>query len=108
VRDRQPGEHLPLSQVVKCLTHDTARTVNLRDRGIISAGYKADLNIIDMGRLLLHAPEVAHDLPSGGRRLVQRADGYAATIVSGKVVQRNGIPTGALPGRLVRGPQERP
>jgi N-acyl-D-aspartate/D-glutamate deacylase len=105
VRDRQRGERLPLSQVVKWLTHDTARTVDLLDRGIVSPGYRADLNVIDMDRLLLHAPEVAHDLPSGGRRLVQRAEGYAATIVNGAVVQRNGMPTGALPGRLVRGPQ---
>jgi N-acyl-D-aspartate/D-glutamate deacylase len=105
VRDRKRGERLPLSQAVKWLTHDAARTIDLRDRGIISPGYKADLNVIDMDRLLLHAPEVAHDLPSGGRRLVQRAEGYAATIVSGKVVQQNGTPTGALPGRLVRGQQ---
>jgi N-acyl-D-aspartate/D-glutamate deacylase len=105
VRDRQRGERLPLSQVVKWLTHDTARTVGLLDRGTIAPGCKADLNVIDMDRLLLHAPEVAHDLPSGGRRLVQRAEGYAATILSGKVVQRNGVPTGALPGRLVRGQQ---
>jgi N-acyl-D-aspartate/D-glutamate deacylase len=105
VRDRQRGERLPLSQVVKWLTHDTARTVGLLDRGTIAPGGKADLNVIDMDRLLLHAPEVAHDLPSGGRRLVQRAEGYAATILSGKVVQRNGVPTGALPGRLVRGQQ---
>jgi N-acyl-D-aspartate/D-glutamate deacylase len=79
--------------------------VGLLDRGIVAPGYKADLNIIDLDRLLLHAPEVVYDLPSGGRRLTQRTDGYAATIVSGSVVTRSGIPTGALPGRLVRGPQ---
>ena len=105
VRDRQRGERMSLSSVVKALSHDTARTVGLLDRGTITVGSKADLNIIDFDRLMLHAPEVARDLPSGGRRLVQRAEGYTATIVSGAVVYRDGIPTGALPGRLVRGPQ---
>ena len=87
------------------LSHDTARAVGLDDRGVIAPGCKADLNVVDMDRLHLHAPEVARDLPSGGRRLVQRAEGYAATIVGGIVVHRDGFPTGALPGRLVRGPQ---
>jgi N-acyl-D-aspartate/D-glutamate deacylase len=105
VRDRRRGERLPLSQVVKWLSRDTALAVGLEDRGIVAPGYKADLNLIDFPRLWLHAPEVAHDLPSGGRRLVQRAEGYVATIVSGAVVHRDGVPTGLLPGRLVRGPQ---
>ena len=105
VRDRKRGERVPLPQVVKWLSHDTARAVGLLDRGVIAPGYKADLDVIDFDRLLLHAPEVAHDLPGGGRRLVQRAEGYAATIVSGAVVHRGGEPTGSLPGRLVRGPQ---
>ena len=105
VRDRTRGERLPLPQVVKWLSHDTARAVGLLDRGVIAPGYKADLNVIDFDRLLLHAPEVAHDLPGGGRRLVQRAEGYSATIVSGAVVHRGGVATGSLPGRLVRGPQ---
>jgi N-acyl-D-aspartate/D-glutamate deacylase len=105
VRDRQRGERLPLAQVTKWLSRDTARAVGLLDRGVIAPGYKADLNVIDLDRLRLHAPEVVHDLPSGGRRLVQRADGYFATIVSGTVVHRSGVPTGSLPGRLVRGPQ---
>ena len=105
VRDRRRGERLPLPEVVKWLSHDTARAVGLGDRGVIAPGYKADLNIFDPARLQLHAPEVVHDLPNGGRRLVQRAEGYAATIVSGTVVHRDGVPTGALPGRLVRGPQ---
>jgi N-acyl-D-amino-acid deacylase len=108
VRDRTRGERLPLPAVVKWLSHDTARAVGLRDRGVIAPGFKADLNLINLDRLRLHAPEVAHDLPGGGRRLVQRAEGYAATIVSGVVVQRDGAPTGALPGRLVRGPQAEP
>src|SRR5260221_3437476 len=105
VPDRVRGERLPLPMVVKLMSRNTALAVGLEDRGIIARGYKADLNIIDLDRLLLHAPEVVHDLPSGGRRLLQRADGYAATIVSGVVVHRDGIPTGLLPGRLVRGPQ---
>ena len=105
VRDRQRGERMPLSQVIKLLSHDTARTVGLNDRGLVAPGYKADLNLFDLERLHLHAPEIAYDLPSGGRRLVQRADGYRATIVSGSVVYRDGQATGALPGRLVRGPQ---
>ncbi len=105
VRDRTRGERLSLPLVVKWLSHDPARAVGLLDRGFIAAGYKADLNVFDPHRLHLHAPEVAYDLPSGGRRLVQRADGYAATVVSGTVVQRAGVPSGLLPGRLVRGPQ---
>jgi N-acyl-D-aspartate/D-glutamate deacylase len=108
VRDRTRGERLPLATVVKWLCCDTAQAVGLADRGILAPGFKADLNVFDIDRLHLHAPEVAHDLPSGGRRLVQRADGYAATVVSGTVVQRDGTPTGALPGRLVRGPQPAP
>ena len=105
VRDRRRGERLPLETVVKWLACDTARAVGLMDRGIIAPGFKADLNVLDFDRLRLHAPEVAHDLPGGGRRLVQRADGYAATVVGGTIVYRAGKPTGTLPGRLVRGPQ---
>lgn len=105
IRDRQRGGRMSLTEVVKLLSRDTAHAVGLLDRGVIAPGGKADLNVIDLDRLRLHAPEVAHDLPTGGRRLVQRAEGYAATIVSGAVVYRNGAPTGSLPGRLVRGPQ---
>jgi len=105
VRDRMRGERMSLQSVVKALCHDTANTVGLDDRGTVTVGAKADLNVIDLDRLTLHAPTVAHDLPGGGRRLVQRADGYAATIVNGTVVYRDGDATGALPGRLVRGPQ---
>lgn len=108
VRDRKRGERLPLAQVVKWLSHDAARAVGLDDRGVLAAGYKADLNVFDPARLHLHAPEVAHDLPTGGRRLLQRAEGYVATLVSGEVVYSNGQATGALPGRLVRGAQAAP
>ncbi len=107
VRDRTRGERLPLGEVVKWLSHDTARAIGLMDRGVIRPGYRADLNILDFSRLHLHAPEVAHDLPGSGRRLVQRAEGYSATLVNGTVVYRDGVATGALPGRLVRGAQMR-
>ncbi|MFC3712147.1 amidohydrolase family protein [Sphingoaurantiacus capsulatus] len=102
-RDRTRGPKLPLEWVIKAQSADTAAAVGLHDRGLLRPGYKADLNIIDYDRLTLHAPEVRFDLPAGGKRLVQRADGYAATIVSGQVTYRHGTATSALPGRLVRG-----
>ncbi|MGE0699894.1 MAG: amidohydrolase family protein [Hyphomicrobiaceae bacterium] len=102
-RDRTRGPKLPLAWAVKRLTSDNARAIGLDDRGVVRRGAKADLNVIDFDRLRLHAPEVRYDLPSGGRRLVQRVDGYEATLVSGEVVNREGKPTGKLPGRLVRG-----
>ncbi len=74
----------------------------------IAPGMRADLNVIDYARLKLHSPAVAHDLPAGGRRLIQRADGYVATIVAGRVTYRDGEPTDALPGRLLRGAQSAP
>jgi N-acyl-D-aspartate/D-glutamate deacylase len=107
-RDRSRGIRLDLPRIVRSLTSDTAGAVGLHDRGVVQAGYKADLNVIDFDKLHLHAPDIAHDLPLGGRRLIQKADGYAATIVSGTVVSRDGTPTGALPGRLIRGQQARP
>jgi len=105
VRDRTRGPGLPLEMLVKKQTRDTALAYGLRDRGLIAAGYKADFNLIDFDRLRARLPELVYDLPAGGRRLVQRADGYRATFVSGVEVMRDGEPTGALPGRLVRGPQ---
>lgn len=104
-RDRTRGPRLPLAWIVKALCRETAKAVGLMDRGLIAPGFKADLNLIDLERLRLHPPEVAYDLPAGGRRLIQRAEGYVATIVSGRVVYRDGESTGDLPGRLVRGPQ---
>jgi N-acyl-D-aspartate/D-glutamate deacylase len=101
-RDRADGR-LPLGWVVKALAHDPAAAVGLKDRGVLAPGYKADINIIDYERLRLHAPKVVFDLPGGGRRLDQTAEGYDITMVSGEVISRNGQPTGALPGRLVRG-----
>ena len=102
-RDRTRGERLSVEWVVKAQAADTAAAVGLHDRGRLARGLKADVNVIDHDRLTLHAPEVRYDLPAGGRRLVQRADGYDATIVSGAVTYRHGEATSALPGRLVRG-----
>jgi len=103
-RDRIEGK-LPIEWAVKSLSADPARAVGLNDRGILAPGYKADINIIDYDKVALDQPKVIYDLPAGGRRLDQTAQGYAAMIVSGKVVYRNGQPTGELPGRLVRGQQ---
>ena len=101
-RDRARGR-FDLGWLVRRQTRDTARSVGLLDRGRVAPGYKADLNVIDMARLRVLAPVMAADLPAGGRRLLQRAEGYDATIVSGIPVYRQGEATGALPGRLVRG-----
>jgi N-acyl-D-aspartate/D-glutamate deacylase len=107
-RDRARGPKVPLAEVIRMQTRDTARTVGLNDRGLIAPGYRADLNVIDHAGLTLHAPSVAYDLPAGGRRLIQKASGYKATLVAGQVTYRDGAATGALPGRLVRGAQARP
>jgi len=108
VRDRSRGERLPLEFVVQRQTSDTARLYGLSDRGVLAAGYVGDVNVIDFDALRLHCPEVVTDLPAGGRRLVQRADGYLATIKSGTVAFRNGSPTGEHPGRLLRGARPAP
>ena len=102
-RDRTKGPRLPLATVIRGLTSEAAQAVGLQDRGLIRQGYKADINIIDMAKLRLHQPEVVHDLPAGGRRVIQLAGGYVATLVNGIVIQRDGVPTSAKPGRLVRG-----
>lgn len=102
-RDRRRGERLPLEQGVRLMTRDTAQLYGLGDRGVIAPGMKADLNLIDFDRVANRRPEMVHDLPAGGRRLVQRADGYLATFVSGKQTFADGEHTGELPGRLVRG-----
>ncbi|WP_099023658.1 N-acyl-D-amino-acid deacylase family protein [Mycolicibacterium palauense] len=107
VRDRASGR-LSVAQAVRELTSVPARVAGLADRGRIAVGYKADLNVIDSAALTLHKPVVAYDLPAGGRRLDQTAEGYVATIVSGEVIAENGVPTEARPGRLVRGRQRPP
>ena len=101
-RDRARGR-MPLERLVEMLSARTAATVGLGDRGRVAPGLRADLNVIDLERLAIDAPEIRFDLPAGGRRFHQRARGYAATIVAGQVTYRDGEPTGALPGRLVRG-----
>ncbi|MEX2248939.1 MAG: amidohydrolase family protein, partial [Parvibaculum sp.] len=107
-RDRSRGERLDLPFVVRSQTRDTAEAIGLLDRGLIAPGMKADINVIDFDHLRLKPPGMVYDLPSGARRLMQEAEGYVATIVSGEVIYRNGQPTGALPGKLVRGHQQAP
>jgi N-acyl-D-amino-acid deacylase len=102
VRDRVRGPRLDLEWVVKRQTSETADFFGFTDRGRLAAGMKADVNIIALDRLRLHHPELTNDLPAGGRRLVQRVDGYRATIVSGVPIFEDGAETGARPGRLVR------
>jgi N-acyl-D-aspartate/D-glutamate deacylase len=101
-RDRSRGERIPLEEAVRLQTSATASLYGFRDRGVVAAGKKADLNLVDFGGLRLHAPQMVFDLPAGGRRLVQRADGYVATLVAGEVTVQDGEPTGDRPGRLVR------
>jgi len=108
VRDRRRGERLPLEFIVRRQTRETAELYGLLDRGALAPGLKADVNVIDFDALALAPPEMVFDLPAGGRRLVQTARGYRATVKSGAVVFEDGVPTGALPGRLVRGPQAAP
>ena len=104
-RDRVRGETLPLEKIVSMQTRDTARLYGLNDRGVVAPGMKADLNVIDYQRLRILAPEMVFDLPAQGRRLIQRAEGYRATVVSGAITFENGVATGEMPGKLVRGPQ---
>jgi N-acyl-D-aspartate/D-glutamate deacylase len=106
-RDRASGR-MSVAEVVKELTSVPARVAGLADRGRIAVGYKADLNVIDHAGLRLHRPTITYDLPAGGRRLDQTADGYVVTIVSGEIIVENGEPTAARPGRLVRGRQPAP
>jgi len=102
-RDRARGEKLPIEWVVRKQTRDTAQLFGLGDRGTLETGKRADVNVIDFENLTLHAPRMAHDLPAGGRRLLQEATGYAYTIVAGEITREHGKVTGARPGRLVRG-----
>lgn len=101
-RDRQRGDKLSLPQVVEMMTSRNARYIGLHDRGLVQAGMKADLNVIDYQNLKLTKPELVRDLPAGGKRFVQKANGYVATIVSGVAVTGNGQITDARPGQLVR------
>ncbi len=105
-RDRVKGEQFPLEFLVRKLTSDTARAYGLNDRGQLKPGLLADLNIIDFEKLRLFRPEAINDLPAGGKRLVQRTEGYRYTVKSGQVTFEDGRHTGALPGGLVRGGRE--
>jgi N-acyl-D-aspartate/D-glutamate deacylase len=107
-RDRTRGEKLPLETVVHLQTRRTAELYGFFDRGLVAPGHRADLNVIDDEHLALDVPEMRHDLPAGGRRLVQSARGYLATVKSGQVVRRDDEATGERPGRLLRGPQPAP
>ncbi len=106
-RDRASGR-FTVPEAVRELTSVPARVAGLADRGRLAVGYKADLNVIDHAALRLHKPVITYDLPAGGRRLDQTADGYVATIVSGEVIAENGVPTDARPGKLIRGRQPVP
>jgi N-acyl-D-amino-acid deacylase len=106
-RDRA-GQKLSLPWVINALSHKTALTVGLADRGLLAPGYKADINVMDYDKLKVRRPRVINDLPAGGRRLMQDADGFVATVVSGTPIMRDGKTTGAVPGRLVRGAKSAP
>ncbi|WP_204810343.1 N-acyl-D-amino-acid deacylase family protein [Mycobacterium riyadhense] len=106
-RDRKSGR-FTVAEAVRELTSVPARVAGLGDRGRIAVGYKADLNVIDHAALRLNKPVISYDLPAGGRRLDQTADGYVATVVSGQVIAENGVPTDARPGKLVRGRRSAP
>jgi len=102
-RDRRRGPRLPIEVAVAKITSATADLYGLGDRGRLLPGKKADFNVIDFDRLQLRRPELVHDLPAGAKRLIQKADGYVATINAGEVVMSEGEDTGARPGRLLRG-----
>ena len=106
-RDRS-GDRLGIGEAVRFLTRDTSHAVGLADRGLLAPGYRGDVNVIDYDALRLLPPRLEHDLPAGGARLKQDADGFRATVKSGVVTYRDGAPTGALPGRLIRGAQPVP
>jgi N-acyl-D-amino-acid deacylase len=106
-RDRASGR-FSVPDAIRELTSVPARVAGLGDRGRIAVGYKADLNVIDHAAVRLHKPVIRYDLPAGGRRLDQTADGYIATVVSGEIIAENGVPTAARPGKLVRGRKQAP
>jgi N-acyl-D-aspartate/D-glutamate deacylase len=108
VRDRKRGERIPLEQAVRLQTRNTAALFGLDDRGTLTPGLRADVNVIDLENLRLAPPEIVFDLPAKGRRLVQRVSGYRMTVQSGQPIFEDGEPTGALPGKLLRGPQPAP
>jgi N-acyl-D-aspartate/D-glutamate deacylase len=102
-RDRSRGEKMELEYVIHRQTQRTAELYGLGDRGVLAPGYRADVNLLDYDQLALDAPQVVYDLPAGGRRLIQRAQGYRMTLCHGEITFRDGQPTGVMPGRLIRG-----
>ena len=102
-RDRTKGPTMDLEFVVHKMTQDTALVYGLADRGVIAPGYRADLNLIDYDELRLEDPEMVYDLPAGGKRLIQKAQGYVMTMCNGEITYEDGRHTGAYPGRLIRG-----
>jgi N-acyl-D-amino-acid deacylase len=102
-RDRARGGRLPVEFVVKRLAADNAQALGLRDRGTLAVGLRADMNVVDFDKLAIERPNMRYDLPAGGKRLVQGARGYRATLCAGEIVHEHGMATGALPGRLIRG-----
>jgi N-acyl-D-aspartate/D-glutamate deacylase len=107
-RDAAPDDRLPFAWVVARQARATAELVGLHDRGLLAPGYRADINLVDHAALGIGRPEMLHDLPAGGKRLVQRATGYVSTLVAGEETVAAGEATGARPGRLVRGAQAGP
>ncbi len=107
VRDRSRGPRLKLEHAVRMQTRETAELYGFSDRGMIKPGLRADLNLIDLQRLALPAPQMVYDLPAAGQRLIQRASGYHTTLLRGQVTFEEGEATGALPGKLVRGAEVR-
>ena len=101
-RDRRQGAKMAIEEVVKLQTRDTAALFGLTDRGVLAPGMRADLNVIDFDTLSVNAPRMIYDLPAGGRRFVQEASGYRATIAGGSIVSENGMSTGRFPGKLMR------
>jgi N-acyl-D-amino-acid deacylase len=101
-RDRRRRPRLPLELLVKRQTSETADFFGFSDRGRLAPGLRADVNLIDFDRLRLYQPELVHDMPAGGRRFIQRVEGYEATLVAGTPIFERGEHTGAMPGRLVR------
>ena len=108
VRDRQRGSRIPLEQIVASQTARTAGLYGMRDRGVIAPGMLADVNVIDLDALHIHAPQMVYDLPADGRRLIQKVDGYRYTIKRGEITLQDGEITDARPGALVRGAQAAP
>jgi N-acyl-D-amino-acid deacylase len=107
-RDRTRGPRIPLPTAIRVMTSETAALYGLHDRGVLAPGYRADLNVIDHEHVRVRLPEMIRDLPAGGQRLMQRASGYRAAVVGGVVTLADDEPTGATPGRLIRGAQPSP